>query len=1588
MRKHYKILKLFRFTLIAIPLLGAIVVYKSNILLSDSDLSLKDQITLYGDKSLEAIENMPKYDRPDLAMFQDFEMTKDPALNDVPRERTLKVFESMKTKGFTARAIQGVNWDERGPNNVGGRTRTLMFDPNDATNRKVWAGSVGGGLWFNNDITNANSQWQSLDNFWANLAITTIVHDPSNTQEFYAGTGEGFFNGGAVRGAGIWKSSNGGTSWTQLANTNNSDFHYITKLGVTSAGTILAATRTGLFRSTNGGSTWTATLTGSRFADIEIASNGSIYVSEGLFQAGTLHKSTNDGVSFTTVTPPATGGERIEIETSESSPNTVYAIASNDSNNIAWFRKSTNGGSSWTTLTVPKYVEQGSCSAGSQDFTRGQSWYDLILAVSPINPNLVLVGGIDVHRSTNGGSSWSSVSYWTPNCSRPNVHADQHEITFRPGSPNEAIFGNDGGVYYSNNVGNSGVTPGFSARNNSYNVTQFYAADQENTSGDNSMLAGAQDNGTQRFQSAGIGSTSEATGGDGAFCHIDQDNSNYQLTAYVYNSIYRSTNGGNSFSRFINNTSVGRFINPSDYDDAANILYAAAGNNQYYRHSGITGSISSNVITATLGGFKASAFKASPYTANRVFIGTGTDRGAGGSKIFRIDNANGSPSSTEIGTASIPADGYISSIDVGSSDNQLILTLSNYGVISVWETRNGGISWVNREGNLPDIPIRWALYNPNNTDEVLLATELGVWSTEDVNVASPDWGVTNTGLANVRTDMLQYRSSDGQVIVATHGRGVYTGKPFSASTGDTQAPSTPTNLTTSNVTTNSFDASWTASTDNVGVTNYTVSLNGSVDGTTASTSYSFTGLTASTSYTVSVVANDAAGNNSGSASANITTSAANQPCTGGITAFPYSEGFESGIGAWTQATGDDGNWLRLNGSTPSSSTGPTSASEGSNYLYLEASTSGTGQIGSNATAILESPCFDLSSESSADFNFKYHMWGGNMGTLRLEASTNGGSSYTEIWSRTGDQGNAWLSGAVSLNAYAGGTVSLRFRGTTGNGWQSDISIDDLELTGGATADTQAPTVPTSLTASNVAETTLTLNWNASTDNVAVTGYDVYQGATNLGTVATTSSNVTGLTANTAYSFTVRAKDVAGNESAASIAVNVTTLSVNTGCTGGIASFPYNEGLESGSGGWTQATGDDGNWLSLNGSTPSNSTGPTSASQGSNYLYLEASTSGAGQIGSNATAILESPCINLSSLSTANFNFKYHMWGGNMGTLRVEASTDDGATYTEIWSRVGDQGNAWLTGTTSLASYVGGNVNIRFRGTTGNGWQSDISIDDISITSGSVSTIPCTLTVSSFPYNESFESGAGTFVQASGDDGDWVNDASGTPSNGTGPSSATDGSFYMFLEASSNTSAGQIGSNATAILESPCFDLSGQSTSNFNFSYHMLGTNMGSLVLEATTDGTTWTNIWSKSGDQGGAWLNASVSLSTYLGGTVKLRFNGTTGNGWSSDMAIDNINVGSTATTSAFSTNPFSDFVDEQEAAKFQIFPNPMTDELNVRMKGLSGRYEIISLSGQVLKIGAFSDEQRIDVSQLIPGHYVIKVTGEEDTFIEKVLKK
>ena len=759
----------------------------------------------------KALKKIPKKDRPDLAFQQDYLRTLDPQLGYVPHERKIKAYQETQkrlNRLNSKAAIPDLSWEERGPTNVAGRTRALMYDPTDLTGKKVWAGGASGGLWYTNDITSPDSTWRSVSDFWPNIAITAIAYDPNDLQTFYVGTGEGWWNVDAVKGAGLWKSEDAGKTWIQMTSSNSyypTDivFYFVNDLVVRSntAGQseLLVAVGqkynngswsgggTGLYRSTDGGLSFVQVLpniAGNPYepADIEIAADSTIFVGAtrnpwGYGGGHILYSSTGLSGSWSAQDFSAVNNaRRVEIACAPANKNIIYAIAANaapsGNSDIAWCKKSTDGGSTWGDITIPTLVDDN-----VTHFTRRQAWYDLILAVKPSDPSgdTLIAGGIDLHTSFNGGTTWTGISHWYGGFSKPEVHADQHAIIFNPNQTNEVLFGNDGGVYYSQNAGIS-PSPSFSNRNSGYNITQFYACASLNEIGSNYFLAGAQDNGTQKFTEESLNATQEVTGGDGGYCHIDQDDSNYQITSYVYSNFYVSKNGGGTFSYYPFGN-VGSFINPTDYDSRSNTLYFAWSTNNYAYMDDIS-AVSVGVYAASFGSGTCNHIKVSPFQDSTIYIGT-TD-----GKVYKIENTmSTSVISTRLDnptTNPISSVGSVSCIELGNDENHILVTYSNYGIVSVWETQNGGLSWSNKEGNLPDMPIRWALYNPTNAKEVMLATEAGIYSTDDISAGSPDWQPSNTGLANVRCDMLKYRYSDGLVTVASHGRGLFTTDVFSS----------------------------------------------------------------------------------------------------------------------------------------------------------------------------------------------------------------------------------------------------------------------------------------------------------------------------------------------------------------------------------------------------------------------------------------------------------------------------------------------------------------------------------------------------------------------------------------------------------------------------------------------------------------------------------------------------------------------------------------------------------------------------------------------------------------------------------------
>jgi hypothetical protein len=746
----------------------------------NSNTSLKD------DEKLE-MDGMEK------AMHQEFLMTRDPALNIVPTERLLTALNFMNTARTTQ--TSNLTWSERGPNNIGGRSRAILIDKNDATGNTVFAASVSGGLFKTTNFTSLSASWAAVNDFLPNLAITCLVQDNTNHNIMYAGTGEGWFNLDAVQGAGVFKSTDGGVTWNQLASTiqSGSVFQYVQDLAIDNNGNVYAAIRNGgtsdargVRRSTDGGATWTQVLglpltdhayTTGRGADLEVASNGDVYATLGIFTSTMVLKSSfaangaNTGAlgTWQEITPAHSEVTfRGELAIAPSDPQRVYLMMQDSADDqVHTFYRSIDGGANWSSFTAPAALNNGANS---------QTWYDLISAVDPTNPNVVVVGGIELARSNDGGATWTSIS------STANVHVDQHALVFFNSS--RLLIGNDGGIYYSSNMTNT--TPTYAQKNNGFDATQFYGCDFHPTDA-NYFLAGAQDNNTQQFTTAGINSTSPVVGGDGGIPHIRQTDGQLQIAATTGNTYFRSLNGGafTSLGSTINNNR-GQFINPTDLDNSQNILYAGDDIGKYYCITGLNATAAATVKTVSqMGDRGVTAIKLDPNAANTIWIAASNvdaSTTALAPIVIKVTNANTTPAATLVKTIAVPAGAYISSIDVDASNsNNILITVSNFGVVSVWESTNGGTTFVNIEGNLPDMPVLWGLFAPpgaqlNGTTGggIILGTDLGVWTTSSVNGTSTQWIANNNGLANVPVYMVKYRPANTSLVAATHGRGLFT----------------------------------------------------------------------------------------------------------------------------------------------------------------------------------------------------------------------------------------------------------------------------------------------------------------------------------------------------------------------------------------------------------------------------------------------------------------------------------------------------------------------------------------------------------------------------------------------------------------------------------------------------------------------------------------------------------------------------------------------------------------------------------------------------------------------------------------------
>ncbi len=727
------------------------------------------------------------------------------------------------------KSSNAINWTHRGPFNVGGRTRALAIDK--ANENIILAGGVSGGMWRS---ANGGSSWTKVTALDDLHSVTAIAQDPNNTNTWYYGTGEISGNsagtsGASYRGNGIFKSTDNGLSWTQLASTTtnvpetfNSDFQYCWNIKISPTNSyIYAATYGRIYRSTDGGLNWTivfnsrdinlASPASSYVTDVEIDSNGKIYIAIGSDgDISGFYISVDNGDNWTNITPgtfPA-DYDRTTIAVAPSNENIVYFltyvgkdVSSNPIHNLWKYVYDPNNSTySWTDLST-NLPAQGDKTG---DFD-SQGGYDLLIKVKPDDENFVIIGGTDLWRSTDGFTSTNNLTkiggYSPTNntySSYSNHHPDQHSLVFYPSNASKVISGHDGGLSLTSDIAKSTLegndeTVVWNSLNVGYLTTQTYAVaiDME-TNGDPVIVAGFQDNGSWLTDNSSSTTTwYDVGGGDGAYCAVLNSGSEF----------YQSSQNGTVYRNWLDTgtwkwaevdpdgATDQDFINPFILDPNNTKMMYYLGGNVVWRNSDLTEIPASNSSPTTINWDKMTQTNVGTDWISNLDVSTTPENilifGTGKGKIYKVENANtNDPAPINISNVNFPTDATVGCVKINPYDaDEILISYTNYSVISIWHTSDGGQNWESVSGNLEENPdgsgsgpsVRWVeMLKKDNGDKVYFAgTSTGLYTTTTLNGANTVWTQESPDLiGNVVVDMIKVRK-DGTVVIGTHGNGVY-----------------------------------------------------------------------------------------------------------------------------------------------------------------------------------------------------------------------------------------------------------------------------------------------------------------------------------------------------------------------------------------------------------------------------------------------------------------------------------------------------------------------------------------------------------------------------------------------------------------------------------------------------------------------------------------------------------------------------------------------------------------------------------------------------------------------------------------------
>jgi len=992
---------------------------------------------------------------------------------EFPTQTAMQVYNSLKQAGGIQTLTGTSNtWTSLGPSNSTsgyhglGRVNCIAFHPTN--NNTYWVGTPEGGLW---KTSNNGSSWICLTDSNDILGVSSIIiptnYATSNTIYIATGDRDKLYTSRSI---GVLKSIDGGLTWnTTGLNYNLSQNKKVNKLLLdpNDDNTLIAATNDGVYKTTNGGTTWNNLLTSDAFLDIEYKGNSfkTLYGSD---KYGDIYTSTNWGSTWTNTLN--TSGYRAEIAVTDADSTIVYAmIANNTDYGLLGIYKSTNSGLSFTNIYSSTNLMGWNANASDLG---GQGWYDISIATSPSNSNKLIVGGVNSHRSTNGGTAWTCANHWYDGANQAVAHADKHNLVYR--SNGDLFECNDGGIYISTD---DGLT--WTDKSNGLIISQMYKLGTSKTVA-TETITGLQDNGTKLLSS---GTWSDENGGDGMECLIDYTDVNTQYASSQNGNLARTTNHWVNSSTITPPNVVGAWVTPYIIDPVTHTtLYAGYADIWKTTNKGTSWTKISTMNSSD----KINSMAISSSNTSVLYV-------ADPSNIWKT--TNGGTSWTTI-TGTLPFSySSITYIAIKSTDpNTVWVTLSGYNSDNVYKTTNGGTTWTNISTGLPSVPLYSIVQDTtiSSSEMLYVGTQLGVY----YKYGTDNWQEYNPNLPKVRIGELEiYYNSNPQnnkLRAATYGRGLWEIEPYDA---NSSAPLTSFNTSNTFICTSDTvlftDASsfsptswyWVFTPNNVTF----------INGTSASSQNPEVKFPNSGYYNVSLTATNGNGSD---------TKTINDIIKVGGFQTPFIEDFETTsttLSNWKTNNPDNlSSWVLVN----TSGNGNSTRSAAMNYYSNNHSgqrddfITPTINLSSLVTATLQyKHAYTRYSASSTDSLIIYIS--GNCGVTwnRLASYGEGGTgnfatapdaTYTQSASFTPTSANEWCGSAIGadcdsidISAYAGNdNVVIAFQGYDNYG--NNLYIDDINIFGSTTITVTAGfTTPSSLLCTGI-QTTFTNTSNNAT----------------------------------------------------------------------------------------------------------------------------------------------------------------------------------------------------------------------------------------------------------------------------------------------------------------------------------------------------------------------------------------------------------------------------------------------------------------------------------------------------------------------------